>query len=467
MSSFAGQIATEIDPKTFYQDSGIVNIDVLLPVFGIGALAYLGLFVLFSLREFLIYTLIFIGPIGIALSFSGIPVLEDYARNAMSRFVPLVLLPIPAAVVFRAMSFFLDNLSGTAITQLKIGVELMIGAAPLVAFYLCWKSFKLTNPLVGGLVDSTASVATGGIKKTGRGAAAVGATATLGPATGLATATGGVKGGARHQALRMGMSGRREDPDPSESTSDDVGEFGSVRTSPSGPSHSGSTVSRAGPGQPQGAVGGATYDQPAIPPSGDGVGPADGDSPADYIDYGESHFDGPVERPSGSPYPSGLPPHRVDGKTHSERRLDEYDEPESRSPSTGVSSGGSPAGIQGGRQYDSRRRPQGVYYDPDHGIRKGTLPPEQRGAAGAGRGRAVDADGDDEPLSGRRGTAGPAGQSSQQAQTEILRAIRANLEQQSSEQGGSDVVDVDSRVTDTDTGGGARDDDTDTTSRGA
>jgi len=67
----------------------------------VGGISMWALQALFYIREILLYVYLYGMPIAIAIGYGNIPVVSDIAIGFCRRFVPLAVLPLPAAVVFK------------------------------------------------------------------------------------------------------------------------------------------------------------------------------------------------------------------------------------------------------------------------------------------------------------------------------------------------------------------------------
>lgn len=154
----------------------------------LGGLSMVALEALFFLREVLLYVYLFGMPIGIAIAFGNIPVLSDIARGIISQFVPLAVLPLPAAMLFRGYELlFVGD------TQMPVETDflqfLVVISLPMMALYVTWKSFKYASPLAAKVI--------GGV---GRGAMLAGTAAAAGYVGGPAAAAAGAKWGPKAAA---------------------------------------------------------------------------------------------------------------------------------------------------------------------------------------------------------------------------------------------------------------------------
>lgn len=192
----------------------------------IGGISMWALEALFYIRMILLYVYLYGMPIAIALAYGNIPVVSDIAMGFCKRFVPLAVLPLPAAMVLKGYDLIY---SGGALTPGTAFLKYLVAASlPLVAVYITWKTFKYATPLTAKVV--------GGATK---GAALVGGVAAGGYLAGSGVATTAARWGpkaaaghavAQKAAARGGHGGdnggtpsyRRTENDPGGATVESV-----------------------------------------------------------------------------------------------------------------------------------------------------------------------------------------------------------------------------------------------------
>jgi len=160
----------------------------------LGALSLTALKAIFFLRELLLYVYLYGMPIGIAFAFSSLPVVSQIAARFCRQFIPLAVLPLPAAVLFRGYALLFGGnpvvSPGEALFQYVTVISL-----PLLGLYLTWKTFRYGAPLV-----------TSAISRTGRTAATAGViagvAATGGAGAAATAARYGTRAGAAHAAIQ-------------------------------------------------------------------------------------------------------------------------------------------------------------------------------------------------------------------------------------------------------------------------
>ena len=126
----------------------------------IGGLSMWALEALYYIREILLYVYVYGMPIAFALGYGNIPVLSDIAMGFTKRFIPLAVLPLPAAVVFKGYDLLYSQ--GALAPNSAFLKYLVAASLPLIALYLTWKTFKYATPLtakvVGGATKGAALI---------------------------------------------------------------------------------------------------------------------------------------------------------------------------------------------------------------------------------------------------------------------------------------------------------------------
>ncbi|MFP9193887.1 hypothetical protein ACLI4Q_19955 [Natrialbaceae archaeon A-CW1-1] len=203
---------------------GAVLSNPLLALFlaGIGALAMWVLQALFFLREIILYIFIYAMPIGIALAYGNLPVVSEMARTVCMKFVPLAVMPIPVALLFRGYDLLFGEGSSGAIAPESNFLSYLIAVTlPILSIIIVWKLFKYATPMTTRIIGGTT-------KATMTAGAVVGAGAIAGPAAASSAAMWGPKAAAGYTvASKMrerGSSG------PSSSTSTHSSPGGSQTT---------------------------------------------------------------------------------------------------------------------------------------------------------------------------------------------------------------------------------------------
>jgi len=166
---------------------------VTLVMAGIGGISILLLQALFFIREVLLYVFLYGMPIGLGIAYGNVPVVSSVAKRICAQFVPLAILPLPAAVLFRGYEFLFTGgmrlpVSGSFLQYL------VVISLPLLALYVTWKTFRYASPaaarILGTAGRGTVTLGTAaGAAYLGRPAAAI--AATRGPTAAAGTTAAG------------------------------------------------------------------------------------------------------------------------------------------------------------------------------------------------------------------------------------------------------------------------------------
>ncbi|USZ73427.1 hypothetical protein [Natronosalvus halobius] len=201
---------------------GLTISNPLLALFltGIGATAMWILQALFFLREILLYIFIYAMPIGIALAFGNLPVVSHIAKTACMKFVPLAIMPIPVALLFKGYELLFGNGSDSSLVPDSAFLSYLIAVTlPLLSIIIVWKLFKYAAPMTTKIIGATG-------KATVTAGAVVGAGAIAGPSAASAAAMWGPKAAAGYTVA----SRFRDSNNPSQSRATSSGGAGSQTT---------------------------------------------------------------------------------------------------------------------------------------------------------------------------------------------------------------------------------------------
>jgi hypothetical protein len=177
--------------------SAISSPILTLVMASIGGLAMVGLIALYFIRELLLYVYLYGMPIGLALAYANVPVLSEIAQRLCRQFVPLAVLPLPAAILFQGYALlFVD---GPAIVpDTPFLSYLVVVSLPILALWVTWKTFKYATPL-------TARVVGGGVRGVTTVGAVVGAGYVAGPYAATTAARFGARAGLTQAATQRAL----------------------------------------------------------------------------------------------------------------------------------------------------------------------------------------------------------------------------------------------------------------------
>ncbi|MFP8890595.1 hypothetical protein ACLI4U_12570 [Natrialbaceae archaeon A-CW2] len=161
---------------------------------GVGAVAMWILQALFFLREILLYILIYAMPIGIALAYGNLPIISHIARTVCMKFVPLAIMPIPVALLFKGYELLFSEGTDSALVPDSSFLSYLIAVTlPVLSVIIVWKLFKYASPMTTKIIGTTtkAGVTAGAV---------IGAGVVAGPAAAATTATWGPKAAVGYSA---------------------------------------------------------------------------------------------------------------------------------------------------------------------------------------------------------------------------------------------------------------------------
>jgi type IV secretion system protein TrbL len=85
-------------------------------------------------------------PIGLAIAYGNMPILSQIAQRICAQFIPLAILPLPAALLFRGYAFLFTGESKLAVSG-SFFQYLVVISLPIIALYVTWKTFRYASPL--------------------------------------------------------------------------------------------------------------------------------------------------------------------------------------------------------------------------------------------------------------------------------------------------------------------------------
>lgn len=196
----------------------VANPGLTLIMATVGGLAMVALKAVYFVRELLLYVYLYSMPFGFAIAFGNLPVVSTIAKRWCRQFVPLAMLPLPAALLFRGygLLFAAPRFVTPAGAFLKYFAVISL---PLLALYVTWKTFQYASPLTAQALGGATRVA-----------ATAGTVAAAGYAGGqraaVTAARWGPRAGATHLATQrfaddQGTQGENGAPDSTGQTNHD------------------------------------------------------------------------------------------------------------------------------------------------------------------------------------------------------------------------------------------------------
>ena len=118
----------------------------------LGGLSMVALKAIFFIREILLYVYLYGMPFGIAIAYGNIPVLSTIARRLAVQFIPLAILPLPAAILFRGYELLFVGSTSLPITG-DFAQYLVVISLPIIALWVTWKTFRYASPLASRAIS--------------------------------------------------------------------------------------------------------------------------------------------------------------------------------------------------------------------------------------------------------------------------------------------------------------------------
>ncbi|TYT60996.1 hypothetical protein [Natrialba swarupiae] len=129
----------------------------------VGGISMWCLQALFFIREILLYIYLYSMPIIIAVAYGYLPVISRVARRIAVKFVPLVIMPLPVAILFRGYDLLFGTGAESSLAPESNFLSYLVGASlPVFSLLLIWKLFAYASPLttkvIGGATKGAATV---------------------------------------------------------------------------------------------------------------------------------------------------------------------------------------------------------------------------------------------------------------------------------------------------------------------
>ncbi|WP_416838785.1 hypothetical protein [Haloferax sp. DFSO52] len=180
---------------TLIDDLLVVTIANPILAFGLGFIGALGMWVLhalFIIRDLLIYGYVYAMPFGLAVAYANIPIASGLASSLCRRFIPLLVFPLPVALLFGAYELVLTSALDVGLLPTAAFARYLVAVSlPVLSVFIVWRLFTDVAPKTTRVVRRGAGVA-----------ATVGTVVGAGAVGGPAGATTVAKVGARSAAIR-------------------------------------------------------------------------------------------------------------------------------------------------------------------------------------------------------------------------------------------------------------------------
>lgn len=126
----------------------------------LGGVAMVLLKAIYFIRDILLFVYLYGMPIGIAVAYGNVPVLSRVAKRLCLQFLPLAILPLPAAVLFRGYALLFGGDQMITPTDAFLSYFVVV-SLPVLALYVTWKTFRYASPLVSGAIGRASRTAVG------------------------------------------------------------------------------------------------------------------------------------------------------------------------------------------------------------------------------------------------------------------------------------------------------------------
>ncbi|ELY96222.1 hypothetical protein C483_00310 [Natrialba hulunbeirensis JCM 10989] len=146
-----------------FLEVSISNPALALLMAAIGGIAMWILQALFFIREILLYIYLYTMPIAIAVAYGYLPVVSRIGKQIAIKFVPLAIMPLPVAILFRGYDLLFGTGAESSLAPDSSFLSYLIGASlPVFALILIWKLFAYASPLtakaIGGATKGAVTV---------------------------------------------------------------------------------------------------------------------------------------------------------------------------------------------------------------------------------------------------------------------------------------------------------------------
>ena len=140
-------------------DLGFSNPALALLLTSIGGISMWVLYALLFLREMLLYVFVYGMPIGIAVAYGNVPIVSQIAKRLCLKFIPLAIMPLPIAILFRGYELLFSGDGTVLIPESAFLKSLIAVSLPLIAVIIVWKLFAYATPIVTRVARGTTRTA--------------------------------------------------------------------------------------------------------------------------------------------------------------------------------------------------------------------------------------------------------------------------------------------------------------------
>jgi hypothetical protein len=181
----------------------------------LGGLAMVGLVALYFIRELLLYVYLYGMPIGLAIAYANVPVLSEITQRLCRQFVPLAVLPLPAAILFQGYALLFISGPNGVTPDTPFLSYLVVVSLPILALWVTWKAFKYATPLTARVVGT-------GVRGVATAGAVIGAGYAAGPYAATTAARFGARAGLTQAVTQRAMGGDEQSSSSAPTTNDNT-----------------------------------------------------------------------------------------------------------------------------------------------------------------------------------------------------------------------------------------------------
>ncbi|MCU4802728.1 hypothetical protein OB920_20410 [Halobacteria archaeon HArc-gm2] len=151
------ELGTLLNAMVDFLATPIQNLMLGLLMAGIGGFAMWVLQALLFIRDVLLVVFIYGMPIGFALAYGNLPVLSRIAKSVCMRFVPLLIMPVPIALIFSGYELVFQEGTSAALAPGVVYLQHFVAVSlPVLSVIVVWKLFQYASPLATKAFETTA-----------------------------------------------------------------------------------------------------------------------------------------------------------------------------------------------------------------------------------------------------------------------------------------------------------------------
>lgn len=141
-----------------FLQANLTNLGLTVVMTSVGGLAMWLLEALYYIRRVLLYIYMYGMPLGVAVAYGNLPVVSAIARALCRKFVPLAVMPLPTAVLFRGYALLYTGDSALS-PETAFFKYLVAASLPLLALFITWRLFAYASPVTAKLMRTASGAA--------------------------------------------------------------------------------------------------------------------------------------------------------------------------------------------------------------------------------------------------------------------------------------------------------------------